>query len=354
VLPNADGAGYYRFAGGARDAALPAGASEGRLSAAERLALADSLAASFRAGVLGPDVVLPAQRTLASDPLRRVATAPMALLDSVLEDLADDATRPAARRFAASLYAPRLREIGFDARPGDDGERRLLRSGLIRFLALGARDASVRAEAARRGRAYAGVGVPADPRAADPDVVDVALVVAVQDGDPAAFDALQDRLFASDDSVERRHILDALGASLDPERAERARALALDRRLRTNEMFAPLYAQMRERRLRDATWRWIVLNRDALIERAGGRHAGHMPWLAAAFCDEARADEVEAFFAPFVDELEGGPRNLAGAVEVIRRCAAFAAVQGPAVRAWLGAQAASVRRDRAVARRSPS
>jgi hypothetical protein len=119
-------------------------------------------------------------------------------------------------------------------------------------------------------------------------------------------------------------------------------------------MFAPLYAQMRERRLRDATWRWIVENHEALIERAGRRQAGHMPWLAAAFCDEARADEVETFFAPFIDELEGGPRNLASAVEVIRLCAALAVVQGPAVRTWLGERAGSFRRDRDVAPRSPS
>jgi alanyl aminopeptidase len=349
VLPNADGAGYFRFAGGAMDAEHMS-----RLAAAERLALADSLVASFRAGVLGPEVVLPAQRTFARDPVRRVATVPMGLLDSVLEHLTDDATRPMARAFAASLYAPRLRELGFDAEPGDDGEQRLLRSRLIRFLAQGARDPEVRAEAARRGLAYAGVGGPADPTAADPDVVDVALLVAVQDGEPAAFDALRTRLFASSDSVLRRHILDALGASLDPDRAAQARALTLDSRVRTNEMFAPLYAQMRERRLRDATWRWIVENHEALIERAGRRQAGHMPWLAAAFCDESRADEVETFFAPFIDELEGGPRNLAGAVEVIRRCAALAVVQGPAVRAWLGERAGSVRRDRDVAPRSPS
>jgi alanyl aminopeptidase len=354
VLPNADGAGYYRFAGSARDAERLVGVSDGRLAAAERLALADSLAASFRAGVLGPDVVLPAQAVFARDPLRRVATAPMGLLDSVLENLTDDATRDTARAFAASLYAPRLRELGFDAEPGDDGERRLLRSALIRFLAQSARDPAARAEAARRGLAYAGVEGPPDRTAADPDVVGVTLAVAVQDGAPAVFDALLARLLVSNDSLERRDILEALGSSLDPDHAERARALALDRRVRVNEMFVPLYAQMGEGRLRDATWLWIVENHEALIERAGASHAGHMPWLAAAYCDDVRADEVEAFFAPFVYDLEGGPRNLAGAVEGIRLCAALTAVQGPAVRAWLAERAGSVRRDRGGAPRSPS
>jgi hypothetical protein len=52
------------------------------------------------------------------------------------------------------------------------------------------------------------------------------------------------------------------------------------------------------------------------------------------FCDEAHAAEVEAFFAPLVDGLEGGPRNLAGALEEIRLCAALARVQGPALAAY--------------------
>ena len=50
--------------------------------------------------------------------------------------------------------------------------------------------------------------------------------------------------------------------------------------------------------------------------------------------DEAHAAEVEAFFAPLVDGLEGGPRNLAGALEEIRLCAALARVQGPALAAY--------------------
>jgi alanyl aminopeptidase len=61
---------------------------------------------------------------------------------------------------------------------------------------------------------------------------------------------------------------------------------------------------------------------------------GELPRVTGYFCDEAYAAEVEAFFAPLVDGLEGGPRNLAGALEEIRLCAALARVQGPALTAY--------------------
>jgi len=40
------------------------------------------------------------------------------------------------------------------------------------------------------------------------------------------------------------------------------------------------------------------------------------------FCSEERAAEVEAFFGPRIEALPGGPRNLRGALEAIRLCAA--------------------------------
>jgi hypothetical protein len=51
-----------------------------------------------------------------------------------------------------------------------------------------------------------------------------------------------------------------------------------------------------------------------------------MPWLSAAFCDDSHAAGAEAFFAPRIQTLPGGPRNLAGATETARLCAASVAL----------------------------
>ncbi len=67
---------------------------------------------------------------------------------------------------------------------------------------------------------------------------------------------------------------------------------------------------------------------DCLIAACAIRHDLEVPHR------DRDADRVEAFFAPFIDELQGGPRNLAGAVESIRLCAALVRAQGAATRAF--------------------
>lgn len=334
ILPNARGTGYYRWAESAEQGARSRRYGWEHLDARERLAVADSLSASFYAGALGPDAVFPATELFAGDPDRSVAEEPMALLQYVLEYVADDRTLPVLRRFAASLYAPLLPELGLDAAPNEDGERRMLRSSAVEFLALHARDAALRRELTRRGRAYAGVDGVADRDAVAPDLVSTALSVAVQDGGADVFAALLERLAETEDAIERWRLLAALGSSLDPADAERARALCLDPTLRVNEMLMPLRVQMSHPQMRDATWRWIEAHYSELAARAGAFMASSLPSLASAFCDDERAAQVERFFAPHIDALEGGPRNLAGAVEEIRLCAALARAQGPATDAY--------------------
>jgi alanyl aminopeptidase len=334
VLPNAAGAGYYRWADDPRDNESLRTRGWKALTTRERLAVADSLSASFYAGAIGPESVLPTTVPLARDENRAVAETPMILLQYIIDNVVDESELPAARSFAASLYEARMSELGFEASPSEDGERRLLRNAVLRFLALQAHDPVIRNELARRGRAYAGADGPADLDAVGPDLTTTALVIAVQDGDSAIFDTLLERLGDTSDSVERWRILEALGASLDPERAKRARDLALDPELRMNEVLITLDTQMQYPRMRNETWTWITEHYQELAERVGRLSESNLPWLAWRFCDDARADEVQQFFAPFIDEVEGGPRNLAGAVEDIRICAALARTQGPATTAY--------------------
>jgi alanyl aminopeptidase len=334
VMPNAEGAGYYRWRQTDADGRRLLDAGWSSLSDLERIALASNVNAAFDAGVIGPEAAFSAARRFASDPQRAVAEQPLVLLTYITDYLLEEEARPQARRFAASLYAQLARSLGFEAADEDDGDTRLLRAAILGHLALVARDAEVRREFERRGRAYAGIDGPADHSALDGDLAFYGLAVAVQEGGTEVFDALRAQLGDTRDSVERGRILRALATSLDPELAARARALALDPALRVNEVMVVPATQMNRPELREATWRWIRDEYDALGERLGRYYMGELPGIAEYFCDEVHAAEVEAFFAPVVDGLEGGPRNLAGALEEIRLCAALAQVQGPALAAY--------------------
>ncbi len=336
VMPNAHGVGYYRFhLPAAQTDALRQHASA--LDVRERVALADSLAAAFRSGRAHGGEALGPLATLVADPSPAVASAPMELLSDVGDHVVDDAHRAAFRRWAAKLYQPLYRRLGWKAHPGESDGTRMLRTQVLGFLALEAEDAKVRREAARRGRAY--VGYPhaggLHPDAAPPDTVGIALKVAVQDGDAAFFDAVLDRFHSAEDGLVRRRILLALGSTRDPALAARARGLALDPQLRVNEIFLPLYPQLHDPATRDATWAFIKAHFDALAGRMPPESAGYAPAALGAYCDAQHAADVQSFFASRVHALPGGPRNLAEAVESIRLCAALVDAQRAPVQSWL-------------------
>jgi alanyl aminopeptidase len=335
VLPNSDGAGYYRWSLSPADLARLQGAAWPALTPRERFSAADSLTAAFAAATMPAAAVFAALQPFAIDPSRPVASAPMALVGFARDYLADDAMRGRVEAFGRRLYAPVHHRLGWEPRPGEDGETKLLRAKVVDFLARVARDPAVRREAANRGRRLVGDrALRLD--AVSPELVDAALAVAVQDGDAPFFDALLGVLDASQDDLTRSRILGALGVTHDPQLADRARALSLDPRTRLNEATKVLSAQMREREMRDATWEWIKAHFDDLTGRLSRRGVGSTPWLASSFCDSDRAADVEAFFSPRIASLAGGPRNLAGAVEAIRLCAARVGAQRASAREFFG------------------
>ncbi len=323
VIPNADGAGYFRWSLPPSDLAKIRRAF-GKLTPRERLSFADSLGGAFGAATLPAADVYRALEPLARDETRAVATAPMGLVRFARERIADEAMRPRVEAFARRLYAPVLRRLRWDARPGEDGETKLLRADVIEFLAHVGRDPAVRREATRRGRAFLGIGGDGriHPDAAPPEMHDVVLAVAVQEGDAAAWDAVLAHVRPDTDASLRSKLISALGSTHDPALAERARALALDARLRVNETMGPIGAQMGELEMRQQTWEWMKSHFDALVERLSTRGSGWLPWMAASFCDDAHGAEAREFFAPRVAALPGAPRNLAGATEAIGLCAA--------------------------------
>jgi len=322
VMPNADATGYYRWTMPAEDVQRLTGRGWRRLTARERLSVADNLSAAYEAATLDAPAVFANVQRFAADEERYVATSPMGLLSFASEHVAtDDAERGRVEAFAARAYRTRARQLGWTPRRNEDGERGLLRAQVLGFLAHTAEDPRTRAEAARRGRAYlAEDGLDAD--AVEPNLVELALEMAVQEGDAELFDSLAERVLASDDALFRGQGLSALGATRDPELAARALALSLDERVRVNEVTTALRRQLSMRETRAAAWAWLQEHFDDVFGRVATTRAGYAPWYLAGFCSEERAAEVEAFFAPRIEALPGGPRNLRGALEDIRLCAA--------------------------------
>jgi alanyl aminopeptidase len=321
-FPSAGASGYYRFALGEADLKKLEQRGIDKLSSPEKLALSDSLQAGYASGALSAKAVLPALTSLAGDPERAVALAPVSILRMIHRNMVDDSSRPKLERFVQKLYGARMKKLGLAARATDSGDTLLLRSELANVLADIGRDPWVRGKLAEAGTQALRAEPGAAPDAAiSAELRGLALVVALQDGEPALFDAAYAKLGAATDPTERGRLLGSL-SSVVGAGGPRALALSLDPVLRTNEVLVPLRSQLADPRTRDAAWEFLQARFADVQGRIGKQRGSSLPWLASFFCNTDMAARAEAFFASRVNELVGGPRALAGALEEVRSCAA--------------------------------
>jgi alanyl aminopeptidase len=331
VLPNAEGAGYYRWS-------LPARWNEkvvaAPLSLTGRLNVADNVRAAFTAGRISAEDAIRSLAPFASADERAIATVPMEVLRFAGERLVPEDLSAAGRSYSAGLYGDVYRRLGFDPRPGEDDDTRLLRRDVIEFLALEAMDPDVRKEADARGRALAGypAGGRLDPGAVDENLAEVSLSVALQVNGKPFLNALVDLLGKTTDTIERDHILSAIGSSTDPVLAPDVLALTFHRALRVSESVLPVFYQVRHPETRAQAWQWFRTNFDRLMRRIPASERAFLPLAARRFCSDAEAEEVRRFFEPRMPQLPGASATLAESLESIRLCAARVRAQSESAR----------------------
>lgn len=321
IMPNAAGAGYYRFTlePAAVDALL---ANVSALSDGEGLALSDSLAADFKSGNLTLAQLLTAAQALSQHPTRDVATSLGNELATLGDRILDSGQRAALRLRIAEIYKPRLQAIGFEPRANAYASRsadeRLLRRSLLQLVALKGRDPEVRHVLARAARDSL-----VQPDALDPGLRDVAWTVAVQeDGRPFA-DELMRRIPESDDGLWRQHAARALGAAEATEVATKARELVFDDRLRIGELFQILTTQFQSPVARDGAWVWFRQNLDRVLKRFPSYAQVYALTEPETFCDAPHRASVAQVLTPKVRELGMGELELARTLESIDLCVAL-------------------------------
>ncbi len=332
LLPTVGGVGYYRWTlPDEQLAKLRTPEAERALTTRDRISIADSVRAGFAAGRMSFAAAIRALEPFVDSTDRPLATAPIELLAWAREHLlTTDAEREAFRVYAMRLYRNQLRRLGWGSPTrAEDGETRLLRSAILSFLALTAEDPSVRRDAAQRGRRYVGEGardVPGriHPDAVQSDLVGVALVVAAEEGGAPFFANLDRLLGETEDASTRAHLLAAMAHVDDEELRPRALSLVFDPRLRLNETFRVIVGQMSSPEGREHGFHFIQSRYDELASRMGPAYSGYLPYAVSGFCSAEKALEVREFLAPRMASTQGGPRNLASAVEAIELCAARA------------------------------
>ena len=332
VMPNADGAGYYRFAMSPADQKRLE-ANFDKLNEREQRMFADSLEAAFEAGAIDAPAFLSAAAKLANAPVRQTATAATGQMGWMIEYLArDDREKQALRDYVAKIYGPRLAKLGTTPKDGESDDDRLLRNSLMSLMTNTAKQPALRAELAAKGRAVLGLGgdnaLHLD--AVAPDQRGLALTMAMKEGGTEVFESLTKHLAATRDPQLRGQLLGAMSSAVDPALVARMHTLALEPgKLRRNELgYATGAGDTETAAGRQARREWLDANFEAVQAQLAPGGASLVYGYTGGMCSEAEAVTVEPKFAERLRTLEGGPRTLAQAVEGIRLCAALKAKQG--------------------------
>lgn len=318
LLPNAGGAGYYRFdlPESAWDALI---ADAADLPPAEALVLADSLDAGFRAGTVSPATYVSGLAALINHDAWDVADRATVYLEEIANVIVEDQLQFVQQSFRA-IVKPRFLNLG----NAPDAGSRLLRQRMQRFLVVIAKDTTMRERLAESAAATIGLKGDANPSAVPIGELETAFTVGVQDLGEPFFDLLVEKFSGSEDPTFRRAAYLALARVEDPTLVKRLQKLMLADAFKASEFRRMAYRQMVRTPTTELTYDWIKKNTDAVLTLLPGGLTGNvLPSFGKAFCSIEKANEWREFIVSYADDLPGYERSLAQATESIRLCAAL-------------------------------
>jgi alanyl aminopeptidase len=316
--PNADGAGYYRFA---MEESWWQGLVAGvdAMQPAEALVVADSLDAAFRAGSVSARTYVAGMAEMVNHDAWDVVEAGIDQLEGIIEIVAPGELGQVEAALG-ELAKPRFARLAEDS--ADSAE--LLNSRLQRFLMVVAKDTDLRAPLAERAAQRIGLDGEADPTVVTPAELETVLSIGVQDLGEPFFSLLLEQALASEDRAFRNDALGALARVEDPALVAELQTVMLSGELQGYEPVFMLFRQMARTATTELTYVWLLENYEAVAELAPAEfRGGFIASLGSSFCNADRADEWVSFVEARAEELPGYERSLAQATETVRLCAAL-------------------------------
>jgi len=337
VMPNAEGAGYYRFSLNSNDW-NNIFKNQDKLSDEEMIAVNDSFTASINAGSLEFDDLMQIAPQMVASDTARVAVTPISMLVFIQEQLLD--TKDKKDKLASvstQLYKSKLNSMGYKTRVNDSANTTMLRNTLLNHMADVGNDKDVRLYLVNMAKSYTGYKTDNKlrPEYADANTINTALKIAV-DELGVEFARHLVKLFETErDGTIRGRLLRAISSCKDKVFATEIRSWLSSDKIRDNEIYAILSGHMSDENLRPEMWNWFKNNIEVIKSRVSSFSQSRIPGIGDYFCTVEDKDKVENFFKPIISDISGGPRALDQTLETIDLCAAKVAHHKDAVNTYL-------------------
>ena len=247
----------------------------------------------------------------------------------VREYLTSGETRPKYEQFVGSLFGPLYRELGLNASPGDDDDKRASRATVIHTLDMAGNNPSLAAEArAALAKSLSGAA-PLDASAAN-----TIAAVAARHGDAAVFDQLLSASQQATSPSERYRYLFALGAFEDPALIDRGLNFSLTPDLRSQDTSLYLRTFFANPLARSRAWAFVKQHWGQLGPKItiSGNDVTLTESLGS-FCDAGARDDIREFFK--THKLPAASRTLDQTFERINNCITMKGKETANVATWL-------------------
>jgi alanyl aminopeptidase len=327
---NADADGYYRvlYQGDLLESLLKNGNQA--LSLAEKVSLIGDISALTGNGKIPLGQALALAPALAHDPARQVVDKTMEITTGLQDNMVEPNLLPRYRQYLTDVYGARATELGWESKPGESDDNKLLRPSLESVMANQVEDPQAIAKANTLALAWLG-----DHKAVQADMVGAVLTTAARHGDRALFDRMRDAAKQEKDENFRGTLLFCLGLFQDPAISKVALPIVLTNEFDSRESLNILFGVSQSPKTRDLAYDFVKQNWDAVVAKFPTDTGAFLPFVAGAYCDAAHRDDAKAFFDGRSTKFTGGPRNLAQMLEGINLCVAYKKAQEPSVSAFL-------------------
>jgi len=322
IMPNAGGAGYFLWSLPPADLQRLVAKGLPRLDAAEKISVAASAQAAWRAGALPFDGALDAMAAIARDPDPEVASQPIDFLAFAREQLVPDGAVGDVEALARRLYRPAFERVGWSPRPGEAASVTKFRGAALLALVSIGRDPATTREAAARGAALLGLdGKPPDLSAVAPDLRAGVLAAALRTAGQPAFDAML-ALHSDASGAFRASLLHALGTAEGPALAPMAADLWRRRELGASDRFEVLGALAGRRDTRALALETADRHIDEMLDGAPEGSQAFFPDYLGGGCSRDDRDRLKGLLEPRLARWPGMQKALDQELEATTLCAA--------------------------------
>lgn len=322
VMPNANGAGYYRFSLSTNDWQSLLKHSD-ELSAEDMMSVTNNLEGAINAGKLNFNDLIEITPTIIDNDSATISLEPIYLLSFVYNNIAENRQQKAKlAKLYRDLYGDRLKELGLVNTNNDSINTIQLRTKLISFLSNEGEDKDIRKFLLDMAIAYTGYmgDNTIHPEEADRDIINTAIKVAVEDlGKPFA-QHLINILDNTQDGALRNQILSGLASIKDPKYSVEVRNLILSESIRDNEIGSLLLEQLSDNETRVPMWDWVKEHFEHIKSRTPPSYHDDLVIVGQSFCSEPEKDDFISFFEPKVKGNKAAEHKLQRQVEIIELC----------------------------------